>query len=46
MRVVATGGLAPLFHGTAAAIDDVDADITLRGLKRLYDATQDARGKP
>lgn len=46
MRVVATGGLAPLFHGTTAAIDDVDADITLRGLKRLYDATQDARGKP
>ncbi len=38
MQVVATGGLAPLFHGTTNAIDAVDADMTLRGLLLLHRA--------
>jgi type III pantothenate kinase len=37
-RVVATGGLAPLFHETTAAIDYLDSDLTLRGLVMLYRA--------
>jgi type III pantothenate kinase len=32
MRVVATGGLAPLFHGATTVIDHVDGDLTLKGL--------------
>ncbi len=32
MRVVATGGLAPLFQGATAVIDHVDGELTLRGL--------------
>lgn len=44
MKVVATGGLAPLFHGTTAAIDEVDADMTLRGLLILYRAATKASG--
>ena len=44
MKVVATGGLAPLFYGTTAAIDEVDADMTLRGLLTLYRAATQASG--
>ncbi len=36
MTVVATGGLAPLFHGATDAIDHVDHELTLRGLYILY----------
>ena len=46
MQVVATGGLAPLFHGTTDAIDEVDADITLRGLQRLYEANKGGAAQP
>jgi type III pantothenate kinase len=36
MKVVATGGLAPLFaHGTKV-VDHVDADLTLRGLVEIF----------
>ncbi len=36
MRVVATGGLAGLFgHGTES-IDQVDPELTMRGLQRMY----------
>src|SRR3954452_24783451 len=35
MNVVATGGLAPLFAGTEA-IDKVDPDLTLWGLRLIY----------
>ena len=38
MRVVATGGLAPLFAGAIAAIDTVDPDLTLWGLRLIYRA--------
>ena len=36
LKVVATGGLAPLFAGATDAIQHVDPDITLRGLVSIY----------
>ena len=36
MNVVATGGLAPLFAGATEAIDKVDPDLTLWGLRLIY----------
>jgi type III pantothenate kinase len=36
MRVVATGGLAPLFAGAIAGMDKVDPDLTLWGLHLIY----------
>ena len=36
MAVVATGGVASLFHGATAAIDHFDADLTIRGLLEIY----------
>jgi type III pantothenate kinase len=36
MSVVATGGLASLFIGSTAAIDRVDPDLTLWGLRLIY----------
>jgi type III pantothenate kinase len=41
MRVVATGGLAPLFLGASEVIEQVDADLTLRGLAMLYRTNRD-----
>ena len=36
MRTVATGGLAPVFAGSTAAIEFVDQDITLHGLVLIH----------
>src|ERR1700676_4221168 len=36
MRTIATGGLAPLFDGATEAIDQVDPDLTLWGLRLIY----------
>jgi len=36
MKVVATGGLTPLFEGAIAGIDHVDANLTLWGLRLIY----------
>lgn len=36
MKVVATGGLAPLYAKSAAVIDHVDQDLTIWGLKELF----------
>ena len=36
MTTVATGGLAPLFAGGTETIDQVDPDLTIRGLKAIY----------
>ncbi|HEX3535512.1 MAG TPA: type III pantothenate kinase [Stellaceae bacterium] len=36
MRTIATGGLAPLFAGSIEAIEKVDADLTLWGLRLIY----------
>ncbi|MEO1190121.1 MAG: type III pantothenate kinase [Pseudomonadota bacterium] len=37
MTVIATGGLAPLFFGSTKAIHYVDHELTLRGLRLLYE---------
>ena len=36
LGIVATGGLAPLFVGATDAIDKVDPDLTLWGLRLIY----------
>src|SRR5216683_5146843 len=36
MRVVSTGGLAPLFDGATDAIERTDPDLTLWGLRLIY----------
>jgi len=36
MKVVATGGLAPLFAKATDVIDTLDSDVTLRGLLEVY----------
>lgn len=36
MKVVATGGLAPLYARSTKAIDEVDKNLTTWGLKELY----------
>ncbi|MFP6730950.1 MAG: type III pantothenate kinase [Alphaproteobacteria bacterium] len=36
MTVIATGGLAPLFHVATEAIEQIDADLTMRGLLEIY----------
>ncbi len=42
MKVIATGGLASLFARATACIDEVDADLTLRGLLAIYNANREA----
>lgn len=42
MRVIATGGLAPLFAELSETIEDHDGDLTLAGLKLLYERNQRA----
>ncbi|MDX2095513.1 MAG: type III pantothenate kinase [Alphaproteobacteria bacterium] len=37
MKVIATGGLAPLYADATAAITQVDTDLTIRGLRLIYD---------
>jgi type III pantothenate kinase len=37
MGVIATGGLAPLFDGAIAAIERVDPNLTLLGLRLVYE---------
>ncbi|MDP9126967.1 MAG: type III pantothenate kinase [Pseudomonadota bacterium] len=37
LTVIATGGLAPMFKHAVAGIDQTDADLTLRGLYRIYE---------
>ncbi len=36
MKVIATGGLAPLFHDATGVIEHTDPDLTLHGLEMLY----------
>ncbi len=36
MTVIATGGLAPLFHAATGTIEHVDPDLTMRGLLEIY----------
>ena len=37
MRTIATGGLAPLFAGATDAIEHVDPDLTLWGLRLIFE---------
>jgi type III pantothenate kinase len=41
-RVVATGGLAPLISKGSRLIESVDQDLTLEGLKLIYQRNKDA----
>jgi type III pantothenate kinase len=43
-QVIVTGGLAPLFAGRSPLFDHVDSDLTLYGLRLIYDRVQSARG--
>jgi type III pantothenate kinase len=36
MTVVATGGVASLFHGATSAIDHFDSDLTIRGMLEIW----------
>jgi type III pantothenate kinase len=36
MTVVATGGVASLFHGATEAIDHFDSDLTIRGMLEIW----------
>ena len=36
VRVIATGGLAPVVGGLTPKVDIVDQELTLRGLKIIY----------
>lgn len=42
-RVVATGGLATLFAEDSEHIDEVDPELTLKGLKIIYDRNRSPR---
>ena len=42
-RVIATGGLAPLISRGSEVIEKVDADITLEGLRIIYDRNTEAQ---
>ena len=37
MRVIATGGLAPLFEGATSVIETADPTLTLWGLRLIYE---------
>ncbi len=43
MTVIATGGLAPLFHAATTVIEHVDADLTMRGLLEIYRRNEEDR---
>ena len=43
MKVIATGGLAPLFATGTTVIDRVDADLTMRGLCEIYGRNRETR---
>jgi type III pantothenate kinase len=45
MGVVATGGLAPLFDGATTAIERVDPNLTLWGLRLVYERNRAAPQK-
>src|SRR5438094_3349401 len=42
-RVIATGGLASLFVDDSEHIDEIDPELTLKGLKLIYDRNRVAR---
>jgi type III pantothenate kinase len=40
LTVVATGGVASLFHGATASIDHFDHDLTIRGMLEIWRRNQ------
>jgi type III pantothenate kinase len=44
-QVIVTGGLAPLFAGRSPLFDHVDPDLTLHGLRLIYDRVKTVRGE-
>ena len=44
LTVVATGGVASLFHGATMSIDHFDPDLTIRGLLEIY--RRNTNGRP
>ncbi len=46
VKVVATGGLAALMHGVARSIDVVNPDLTLEGLRRLWERANPGEAPP
>ena len=44
-KVVATGGLAILFEEDSQHIDEIDPELTLKGLKIIYDRNRTRRGR-
>ena len=42
MKVVGTGGLAPLFQEGTALIQEVDPELTIRGLVQIYQQSYQA----
>jgi len=36
MKVISTGGLAPVFEGSTPVIEQIVADITARGLIEIF----------
>jgi type III pantothenate kinase len=42
-KVIATGGLAALLARDSEHIEEVDEDLTLKGLKIIYDRNRSAR---
>ncbi len=43
VKVIATGGLAPLYADATTAIAHVDADLTIRGLRLAYQKLKDKK---
>lgn len=41
VRVIATGGLAPIIREDSETIEDVDEGLTLEGLRRIYDLNRE-----
>ena len=41
LTVVATGGVASLFHGATLAIDHFDPDLTIRGMLEIWRRNRD-----
>jgi type III pantothenate kinase len=46
MKVIATGGLANLLRHNTMSIETVDGDLTIRGLRYVYELNAAHRGKP